>query len=229
MTDFITAMSRLEPRKRRRLAAAFFGVAAARPSDELLRSLSLELSIPAADFSFLEPSFFGLEVELDDVYAAAVASSRIKETTIYDDKSGMLESDGACLDAVFAYKRNNGTIELVLCFAKLNGKWAGRRFRRLSNRLRRTFGENGDAFRGIVPHFVALSPVRPGVEQTSSWPAWMRRADGRSFWLPFGKDPDEIAIIRCDRKGRPRRIGNYWKLSGGTEKGAVPEGPKIAR
>lgn len=212
MNDFLSILARLAPRRRRRVSRAICGPAAESPNPDFLKALASELD--AAGFSpGAAPVFFAAELELDAVYAAAGAAGRADSLeTIYDDRRGMMEMDGLCLDAVLVYEAPDGVAELVLVYAKLGGKWSGRRFRRLCVRLGRVFGERGDAFPSIRPRFVALGPDRPGPAQTASWPSWMRRGDGASLWLPFGKAADELSVARCDKRGRPRRIGEHWRF-----------------
>lgn len=216
MSDFIELLSRIAPRRRVRLARALFGSAALMPSAEFLRRLGGELSAAGSDVDAdgvfaSDPVFFAPEIELDAVYAAALAASN-DSRAVFDDRRGMLEMDGLSLDLALAYETGNGGHRLVLGYGKLSGKWSGRRFRRLSDRLRRVFGEDGDAFPAVKPCFVALGPERPGPAQTASWPAWMRRPDGASYWLPLDKADDELELLRCDKKGRPRRIGDWWRF-----------------
>jgi hypothetical protein len=125
----------------------------------------------------------------------------------------MMEMDGACLDALLAARSRDGSFDLVFFHAKLSGRWAGRSFRRLAGRLRHVFGEDGAALSGVRPRFVAIGPERPGPSMTAAWPAWMRRPDGAAFWLPLSRAKDELRIVRCDKRGRPRRIGEFWKLA----------------
>jgi len=209
---FIEYLSKIEPRRRSRVARVLYGSAALRPSSDFLAALRAELGAgPNAVFA-RDPAFFSPEIELDAVFAAAVASSSDPSARVFDDRRGMLEMDGIFLDAALAFIEDDGTCDLVLASAKLSGKWSGRRFRRLSDRLRRVFGEDGTAFPSIRPRFVALGPARPGPAQTAAWPAWMRRADGAAHWLPFEKEPDELFIQRCDKWGKPRRIGTFWRF-----------------
>lgn len=217
--DPFDLLSRVGLRKRRRLLPFFFGSSVRIPSSEFLRALDGETSMlpdgtPSPSFAVLPPEFFAVDIELDAVFASfSVRGSDPDRMEPVDDRRGFLELDGITLDAALARKLPDGSVDLVLFAAKTSGKWAARRFRRISDRLRRVFGEDGRALGGVQPRFVALGPERPGPAQTTAWPRWMCRADGASRWIEYGKNPQELAIVRCDKKGRPRRVGEYWKLS----------------
>ncbi len=219
MTDPLDILSRANIRKRRRLLPLFFGPAAALPCASLLRTLEAEFAgeAPGAGFvplSVVPPTFFAVDVELDAVYAAFAAPSALGSGASFplEDRRGFLELDGIAVDAVLGRRLPDGSAELVLFVARTSGRWASRRFRRIADRLRRVFGDDGAALPGVVPRFVALGPERPGPSQTSSWPRWMARKDGTSFWLSYARDGDELSLTRCDRKGRERRGGEYWRF-----------------
>lgn len=216
MTEPLEILTRVGVRKRRRLLPLFYGPAVTLPDAAFLKALDGELgepgsSAPTYPFSIDLPGFFALDVEVDSIYAAFTAIS--EDETPKEDRRGFLEVDGIAVDALLGRRRPGAEVELVLLVSRFSGKWSSRRFRRIVDRLRRVFGEDGRALVGAFPRFVALGPERPSPAQTASWPRWMLRSDGTARWLPYGPAPGERKLLRCDRKGRPRRGGEFWKFS----------------
>lgn len=219
MTDPFDILSRANVRKRRRLLPIFFGPAVERPCASLLQALESELAegeqLPGfVPFSAASPEFFAIDVELDAVYAAFSAPAALGSGAAFplEDRRGFLELDGIAVDAALGRRLPDGASELVLFAARTSGRWASRRFRRIADRLRRVFGDDGAALPGVVPRFVALGPERPGPSQTAAWPRWMTRKDGTANWLAYGRASDELSPTRCDRKGRERRGGEFWRF-----------------
>lgn len=212
MTDFIEVLSKIAPGKRARLSMRLFEERFRNPSPQFLQALGRELAGDGDPYRYESPAFFSIDTELDSIYCAAVAAAGGDWEGIYKDRGGLPELDGLRLDFVLAYRREGGAVELVIGCAKLSGRWANRRSRRLSDRLKRVFGESGDAFASITPRFVALSPERPGRSRISSWPRWMRRDDDSSYWIAYRRNDEELKVVRCEKSGRSRAFGRYWKL-----------------
>lgn len=169
------------------------------------------------------PDFFGLDIELDAICAAFTASAE-PESKVYEDRRGRLEMDGFKIDAVLAYRRKTASgsvetppeaptsIDLVLLQARNKGKWTARRSKRISERLRRIFGADGNALSGANPHFVALGGEPPESTAMAAWPLWMAGESGVAHWLPLERSQREVSLIRCDRNLQPSPGGAYWKL-----------------
>lgn len=211
MNDPLELLDRLATRKRRRLLNVFFGAASGRPESAFVSALAAEAGTPDR-----EPDFFAVDVELDAIASAFLGASFFGDPELppFHDKRGIVAFDGLCVDAVAAYRREGegSPIALILMEAKSSGKWGGRNFRVLTARLRDVFGEDGKGLIGAAPIFVALGPDRPVPTKTAAWAPWMRRGDGSSLWLPYGRTKEELRTIRCDRRGRPRRMGDCWKI-----------------
>ncbi len=211
MYDPLEILDRLSTRKRRRLYSLLFGNSALRPSQEMLAAIADETSVPDR-----VPDFFGLDVEIDALIAAFLGAKTYgdSEAPPIHDRRALLEFDGLAIDAVAAYRgeQEGDPITLVLLEAKASGKWGGRSSRILFARLREAFGEDGTGLPGARPLLITLCPDRPVPAKTAAWAAWMKNEDDSGRWIPYGRKKDEIRIVRCDRRGHPRRIGEYWKL-----------------
>jgi len=212
--DSLDILRRIVPRRRTRAALAIFGETLRLPGKEFLDALRNELSLDAA-----APDYFSLDLELDALCAAFKAASQGGgEGTfpLVDDRRGFLEMDGFRFDAVLAYGGSAGTTELVLILSRAKANWSGRRMRRIINRLKHVFGNDGLGLSGAKPRLVLMSPERPSKDDTSYWPAWTVKADGSANWLPLEIPEGELRIQRCDKRGRRRRVGEYWRLVPGS-------------
>jgi hypothetical protein len=218
MTDPLELLSRMSLRKPSRLANYILGPAKIVPSSSFLESLGAELGL-----ELKAPDFFGLAIELDTLYAAFMAAATPSKE-LFEDRRGYIEMDRFKIDAVLAYRSPIGendapagsgeapAIDLILIQGRNSGKWTGRRSKRIAERMRRVFGDDGRALPHARVRFVALGIERPNNAATAAWPAWMLHAGGTSTWLPFGRAEGELRVIRCDRHGRPRASGDFWKL-----------------
>lgn len=225
MFDPIVLLNLIAPTRRKRFLDIVLGDQQSLPSPFFLQSLQSELGMASRI-----PAFFSTDVELDSLYAAfSLAGAGLAGSSpnqgdaegppaypIVDDRRGLLEQDGFRFDAVAAY-RSDGAVhppvwDLVLFLSRPSGKWHGRRMRRIIGRLLHVFGEEGKALSGVRPRLVALGPERPASPITDSWPSWARRKDGTCFWLPLRKSDTELRILRCDKRGKRRRAGEYWTV-----------------
>lgn len=224
VTDPLALLARMAPRKRQRLKTLILGPTELIPSPRFLKTIGSELGFDAA-----APDFFGFDIELDAIFAAfhaaaTFSTTAVPESNLFEDRRGHMEMDGLKIDALLAYRRPAGTedysvdskatsmFDLVLIQGRNGGKWTGRRTKRIAERLRRVFGNDGTLLSGAKAHFVAIGGDRPGRTATAAWPLWMRREEGSPAWIPFVRSEGEVSIIRCDRHGRPRRTGEHWKL-----------------
>jgi hypothetical protein len=224
VTDPLALLARMAPRKRQRLKALILGPTELIPSSRFLDAIAGELG-----FDTSSPDFFGFDIELDAIFAAfnaavTFSATAVPESNLFEDRRGRMEMDSLKIDALLAYRRPTGTedysvdskaksmFDLILIQGRDGGKWTGRRTKRIAERLRRVFGNDGTLLSGAKAHFVAIGGDRPGRSATAVWPLWMRREEGSPAWIPFVRSEGEVSIIRCDRHGRPRKTGEFWKL-----------------
>ncbi len=212
MIDPIAVWKNLAQRRRKYFIDEVLGSAAAMPRPEFLAALHAELGLGAA-----QPVHFSFDVELDTLYAAfsaAAADGEVDALPPIDDRRGILEMDGFRFDAALAYRDEpTGPVDLVLLVGRSRVRWDGRRIRKVMSRLRHVFGDDGTAVPGAYPHLVLLSPERPTIQVSSRWPAWTTRPDGSAYWLKMGPAEPELRVVRCDKRGKKRPIGDYWRIT----------------
>lgn len=215
MMDPIAVLRSLAPCRRTRFLSALYGETVARPGKDFLLALGSAMGMPCEDFLY-----FGTDVELDTLYAAfALASCTSAEAEgefpVVDDRRGLLELDGSRFDAVFVYpgEGEGAPLVMVMVLSRMRGKWTGRRIRRIMNRLRYVFGNDGGALPQVRPRLAIMGPEHPGPKELALWPSWVRGADGRIPWMPLDPKDGELRIARCDKRGKARRIGDYWTLT----------------
>jgi hypothetical protein len=80
-----------------------------------------------------------------------------------------------------------------------------------ANRLREIFGEEGDRWPGVVPHFVIMSPKDPEKLKVDKIPPWM--VPNRKIpWVELKIPKTLRRVVRCKEDGRESIDGRYWKV-----------------
>lgn len=215
MMDPMDILCRLASGRRSRFLSALYGESVARPGKAFLLALSSAMGMPCEDYLY-----FGIDVELDTLYAAfALASCPGAGVEgvfpVMDDRRGLLELDGSRFDAVLVYpgEGEGAPWIMVMVLSRMGGKWAGHRIRRIMHRLDYVFGNDGRALPQVRPRLAVLGPEYPGPKDLALWPTWVRGAEGRVPWIPLKRTDGELRIKRCDKRGKTRRMGDYWTLT----------------
>ncbi len=68
-----------------------------------------------------------------------------------------------------------------------------------ADRLKAIFGESGDDFSHVKPHFVLVSPLESKHVNVTDWPQWMK--DDSVRWLRMDVPSDLLIVKRVDASG----------------------------
>jgi hypothetical protein len=80
-----------------------------------------------------------------------------------------------------------------------------------ANRLREIFGNEGNFWPGVAPHFVIMSPKRTAGLELKKWPQWMA-PNGVVGWIQLEILEGLQRVVRCDEQGRDNKAGRFWKV-----------------
>ena len=121
-----------------------------------------------------------------------------------------INRDQKDVDLLIAFDRKTTTAvitHLVLVEAKAYLGWNNAQLNEKADRLRNIFGEDGDDWCFVKPHFVLMTAKRSQRIRANNWPKWMR--DGNEVnWLDYDL-PNRLKITRCTENGEPSKTGAY--------------------
>ena len=105
------------------------------------------------------------------------------------------------VDLLIAF-RSGEVFHLILVEAKGYTGWLNKQMLVKAKYLAKVFGDKGDNYPGVVPHFCMVAPKElPERLTTGEWPQWMTLESGRPRWLEM-IIPDHRLVVT--RKGTDR-------------------------
>lgn len=167
-------------------------------------SSSLNLDVPAE-------SFVAMDYHLDWIYASAFLAAAGDANTVHPNKDGLVTGNQEDIDLVVAHEGGDGA-HLVMVEAKGVTGWTNKQATSKAARLEAIFGQRGNRWRGIRPHFVIVSPREPRGLDCGGWPGWMKREDGRPYWMRMEIPEGLVRVTRCDARGGVTAKGGHWKV-----------------
>ncbi len=167
-------------------------------------SSSLDLDVPAE-------SFVAMDYHLDWVYASAFLAATGDTNTVHPNRDGLVTGIQEDMDLVVAFSAGD-TVHLIMVEAKGVTAWTNKQAASKARRLKAIFGQRGDTWPHIRPHFVIVSPREPEGLDCGSWSGWMKRDDGHPYWMRMEIPSGLLRITRCEESGKVSREGRYWKV-----------------
>ena len=167
----------------------------------MLKQCQFNLNIP-------ENHFAAMDYHLDWIAASLI--SFYKPNSIYDNKKQLITANQEDVDFIICYL-DNRIYHIVLIEAKLYARWSNSRMASKANRLKRIFGEEGNDWKGVVPHFMLVSPHPKPKNLKVDWPYWMLN-NGEINWIELKVTENLQKVIRCNENGKPDKNGKCWKL-----------------
>ena len=128
---------------------------------------------------------------------------------IPNDNGELFEGNQQDIDLLVAFEAADGA-HLALIEAKGVTRWDKQQLASKALRLRGIF-DDGSGSSLATPHFVLMSPKRPGIE-ASDWPGWMKRPGGEPYWLELPLPGGLHKATRCDADGNDARVGRFVRL-----------------
>lgn len=156
-------------------------------------------------------SFVAMDYHLDWIYASAFLAATGDTNTVHPNKDSLVSGSQEDMDLVVAFSAGE-TAHLIMVEAKGVTAWTNKQATSKARRLEAIFGQRGDTWPHIRPHFVIVSPREPEELDCSSWPGWMKRDDGRPYWIRMELPGGLFRITRCEESGKVSREGRYWKV-----------------
>ena len=158
-----------------------------------------------------QDAFVAMDYHLDWIYATL--SSFFNPTTggVYPNVDNMISATQEDIDLLVAYQ-DEKVCHLIMLEAKGVIGFTNRQLHRKVQRLSVFFGNQGNRWPSVVPHFAIVSPKEPKRVDSTSWPAWFKPG-GMLPWIKMDIPSKLKKITRCDENGQVSAAGNYWKIA----------------
>ncbi|OPY75317.1 MAG: hypothetical protein A4E64_01948 [Syntrophorhabdus sp. PtaU1.Bin058] len=168
----------------------------------------LHLQIP-------EVSFCAMDFHLDWLYASLQLNANNGKKEIHSNDAGIIKGQQEDVDLLVGYQVDN-TYHIIIVEAKAFTGWTNSQMDSKADRLREIFGDNGNRWQHVFPHFLLMSPKKPVQLQTARWPKWMiQKTQGGQpapAWIKLQVPSTQIRVSRCDKNGKPNTKGDYWTI-----------------
>ena len=186
-----------------------------RPSKRFRTKLAECVGIPRMPCD----AYVAMDYHLDWLHLALhIASEGDVERPV--PNAGLVAGNQEDIDLLVAFEER-GEIHVVLVEAKGDTSWGNDQLASKVARLDRMFA--GD--RTAIPHFVLMSPAESRGIRCGDWPGWMKREDGRPYWLELPLPDGLVKPLRCDESGKANRNGGFVTVVRRSPTIAAPGGP----
>jgi len=208
----IDLLDRFNRKERFFLIAEALGRPTFEPDPAFLKKVGDEIGV-----SFPSPNhvYCFVDFHLDWLYAALVLSS-VNLTDLHPNPVPCnVTGNQEDVDLLLAFEDGPIT-QVVMVEAKAASPWTVSQLLSKAQRLRRIFGEGGDSFPMVKPHFLLTSPKRSATldaklaDLPRAIPQWMK-PQGTLTWVPLEMSGNRIVITRCDAGGQPSKAGAFWR------------------
>ena len=199
MNKLIKNLQSLNAKERFFLIGKILGNSEFKLSAEFREDLNKEfdIKIPANVFS-------AMDYHLDWLYASLHITEDDSDK-IYSNEEGIIKGHQEDIDYIIVFEIDNKT-HIILIEAKGVTGWSNKQMDSKANRLKEIFGEMGDKWDNVIPHFLMMSPREQKKVNVNEWPTWMHKFK----WLPLPIPEKLYKITRCNQQGKSDEKGVYW-------------------
>jgi len=153
--------------------------------------------------------FTAMDYHLDWLYASLYLAFYEGQHDIYSNDEKLITGNQEDIDFIIAFVQNN-YCHIILIEAKGVMGWANKQLCSKAMRLRKIFGQKGDKWPGVVPHFLMMSPKKSKNIDVSDWPTWMT-LEGEIPWVKLSIPNGLLKVTRCDEYGYANKDGEFWR------------------
>ncbi len=198
----------------------------------LRETLGFDLEAPHLDYGFRaklnncidkkkeiqcpQQAFLAMDYHLDWIEMALDRAARREtgpKSPFLNKNFSEINKNQQDVDLLIAFEADvtgNTTTHLVLIEAKAYLYWNNAQLIEKANRLRVIFGEDGERWKFVRPHYVLMTAKRSQGIRPHAWPKWMRDGDEVN-WLDYDL-PSRLKISRCTENGKLSKAGGFLAI-----------------
>jgi len=162
------------------------------------------------NLKFPKELFTAMDYHIDWLYASLHLAFNNDSFGIHPNDDRLIKGQQEDIDFLIAFLQND-CCHIVLIEAKGTMAWRNKQMRSKATRLGGIFGQEGDKWSGVIPHFLILSPKKSKNLNISDWPSWMTLG-GEVPWGKLSVPNGLRKVTRCDEYGYANKDGEFWKL-----------------
>ncbi|MDX1320619.1 MAG: hypothetical protein R3207_10610 [Oceanospirillum sp.] len=200
--DLIFHLGSFNAKERFHLLSYTSGGAAFQLGDQFKSDVERVLNLPIP-----QDAFVAMDYHLDWIFAALHLSSAHDTSAIFPN-CGEIKAQQEDIDFLIAFL-SEGRFHLVMIEAKSASAWSNSQLSSKAQRMREIFGDQGDRWPDVIPHFLLVSPEQSGKLKNDDWPQWMRVS---CQWIELPVPDNLKKITRCDDSGMQRKEGKNWRV-----------------
>jgi len=155
--------------------------------------------------------FAAMDYHLDWLYASLhLTFNEGRGSDIFENRSQIIKGQQEDIDFLMAFADEN-VCHIILVEAKGVTGWTNKQMDSKAARFREIFGSDGNAWSGVKPHLLLLSPQRSMNLDVSKWPSWMV-VSGKAVWSELPVPNQLKKVTRCDSGGSADSGGVFWRV-----------------
>ena len=176
-------------------------------SPKFRRQLGDEIGVKIAP-----DTFAAMDYHLDWLYAALKLSDEGTESDGHWETPDNVAT-GKQLDTDLLVTFNDGNrTHVVMVEAKAKGAWNNKQMMNKVSRLIEIFGDDGDRWPNVTPHWVLMSPHQEHQYKMNYWSQWMKKTENpdEPYWIGLPV-PDRLSSLhQSDESGKPKARGEWF-------------------
>lgn len=166
--------------------------------DELSRQLNIDIPCNA---------FVAMDYHLDWLHASLIYFENGQEEPLvlqnyepFDGKQcSVVKGTQEDADLLIAFRPDGrNEYHIVLVEAKAYSGWTNTQLKSKAKRLKQIFGDNGERYRLVRPHFCLMGPNQSKGLDTHYLPPWMK-PQGEPPWLELYLPENRLRVVRKDK------------------------------
>lgn len=206
--DLIDVLRKFNRKERFYLVGQMLGNPSFELANEVLTEIEALIGTPV-----IEPYFAAMDYHFDWIYASLVlafANPEFPKPAV--QAQGCLTATQEDVDFLIAFKEANEQFHIVMIEAKGDNSFTNKQLKSKSVRLQAIFGDDGQQWPRVTPHFLICSPRAPARIDVSEFPAFMTDSGNKLLWFALHMPQDNLKVTRCDPLGKKNKDGGCWSV-----------------
>ena len=180
---------------------------------DMLQKIAGMLGVPPPD-----EYFAAMDYHLDWIAASLDLAAKNDEGPRMRDIN-CIRATQEDVDFLIAFEDEDKLTHIVMIEAKGDTAFSQKQLNSKATRLTAIFGNEGDQWPSVVPHFIICSPRTPTRIKINHLPNFLLNNENNAIlWFELNMPTNLQKVTQCDASGKPLNKGSYWKVENITKR-----------